>query len=147
MYPKQPLVHRAKHSTGQSLVELALTLPLLILILIGVLDLGRMLNAYVTIQNASREGARYGTDYPNDIAGIRQHVQTEAANSGITITNAMIPDPTVQNDGTYKDAPNNTQPNQSITVRVNYPFALITTYLFAGQQTIQLSVSATMQIK
>ncbi len=140
---------RATHCTarGQSLVELALTLPLLMLILIGTLDLGRMLIAYVTIQNAAREGARYGIDNPSDTTGIRQHAEAESANSGITITDSMIPTPIIQNDGTYRDPPDNTQPNQSITVQVNYPFTLITTYLFAGQQNIQLNVSATMQIK
>jgi Flp pilus assembly protein TadG len=60
-------VHRS--ARGQSLVELALTLPLLILILIGLLDLGRMLIAYVTIQNAAREGAHYGISNPDDTAG------------------------------------------------------------------------------
>ncbi len=136
-----------RSSPGQSLVEFALTLPLLILILIGTLDLGRMLIAYVTIQNAAREGARYGVENPNDTAGIMQHAEAESANSGITITDSMIPTPIIQNDGTYRDPPDNTQPNQSITVQVNYPFTLITTYLFAGQQNIQLNVSATMQIK
>jgi hypothetical protein len=79
--------------------------------------------------------------------GIRRQVEAEAANSGITITASMIPAPTIQNDGTYKDPPNHTQPNQSITVQVNYPFTLITTYLFAGLRTLQLNVSATMQIE
>jgi len=40
-------------------VEFALILPILILLLVGILDTGRAVNAYVTISNASREGARY----------------------------------------------------------------------------------------
>ena len=40
-------------------MEFALILPILILLLVGILDTGRAVNAYVTISNASREGARY----------------------------------------------------------------------------------------
>ena len=51
---------RAVTSTeGIALVEFALILPILILLLVGILDTGRAVNAYVTISNASREGARY----------------------------------------------------------------------------------------
>ncbi len=46
---------------GQSLVELALILPVLILVLLGILDFGRAFYAYNAISNAAREGARYGT--------------------------------------------------------------------------------------
>ncbi|MDE3088426.1 MAG: pilus assembly protein [Chloroflexota bacterium] len=138
---------RAGALAGQGFVELAILLPVLLVILIGVLDLGRLLGAYVTLTNAAREGARYGTDNPTDTAGIRQHVEAEANNSGLTITDSNIPNPVIQNDGTYKDPPQNTQPNQSIAVTVNYNFTLITTYLFAGQQNVPLSTSATMQVK
>jgi Flp pilus assembly protein TadG len=45
---------------GQSLVELALVLPLLILLLSGMVDLGRAFYGYISITNGAREGARYG---------------------------------------------------------------------------------------
>ncbi|MBI4788159.1 MAG: pilus assembly protein [Chloroflexi bacterium] len=147
LLPKRPSRSQKRGPAGQSLVEFALLLPILMIIFVGVLDLGRMYNAYMTIQNASREGARYGSDRSTDVSGIRAAVRAEAANSGITITDAMIPAPTVQNDGTFRDPPNNTQPNQSITVQVNYPFSLITTFLLAGQQTIPISANTTMQVK
>jgi Flp pilus assembly protein TadG len=43
---------------GQTLVEFALVLPLLILLLVGVFDFGRAIFAYNTINNAAREAAR-----------------------------------------------------------------------------------------
>ena len=46
-------------SRGTTMVEFALIVPVLLLLLFGILDLGRALNAYVTMSNASREGARY----------------------------------------------------------------------------------------
>jgi len=45
-------------SRGQTLVEFALVLPLFILVLLGLFDLGRAVYAYNTISNASREAAR-----------------------------------------------------------------------------------------
>lgn len=45
---------------GQDLVEFALVLPLLGLIIFGVLDLGRLFHAGITITNAARVGARIG---------------------------------------------------------------------------------------
>jgi len=43
---------------GQAIVELALTLPLLMLILLGVFDFGLMFQQYEVVTNAAREGAR-----------------------------------------------------------------------------------------
>lgn len=43
---------------GQSIVETALVLPVILLILTGIIDFGLMFNSYLIIANASREGAR-----------------------------------------------------------------------------------------
>ena len=58
---------------GQSMVELALTLPLLALILLGTVDLGRAFFYYTRLSNAVHQGALKGaytprlvTDDPND---------------------------------------------------------------------------------
>ncbi len=44
---------------GQSLVEMALTLPLLLLVVLGFIDLGRAVYYYSALGNAVREGARF----------------------------------------------------------------------------------------
>jgi Flp pilus assembly protein TadG len=51
---------------GQSLVEFALVLIPLFVILLGIIQFGFVFNAYVTITNAAREGARNGTIYIYD---------------------------------------------------------------------------------
>jgi Flp pilus assembly protein TadG len=45
------------HGRGQSLVEFALTLPLLLVLLLFALDVGRLFYVYVGVQNAVREAA------------------------------------------------------------------------------------------
>ncbi len=51
---------------GQSLVEFALVLIPLFIILLGIIQFGFIFNSYVTITNATREGARTGTVYMYD---------------------------------------------------------------------------------
>ena len=47
-----------KKNKGQSMVETALVLPVILLILLGIVDFGFLFNNYLVIDNASREGAR-----------------------------------------------------------------------------------------
>jgi hypothetical protein len=77
--------HGYTGSRGQELVEFAIVLPLLLLIVFGVLDLGRLFHALITITNAAREGARYAMIFPDDLTGIDSVTRREAQNSGITL--------------------------------------------------------------
>jgi hypothetical protein len=49
-----------KKSKGQSLVELALVLTVLLTLLAGMVEFGNLLNQYINIVEAAREGARFG---------------------------------------------------------------------------------------
>ncbi len=53
--------HRGRRERGQSLVEFAVLVPVFMLILIGMLEFGLMFNHDLTLQYASREGARVGS--------------------------------------------------------------------------------------
>lgn len=70
---------------GQSLVEFALVLPILLLMLAGVLDLGRYYHSFILVTNAAREGARYGSMNPNDSTGINASIQNAVSGSDVTI--------------------------------------------------------------
>ncbi|MHB8891143.1 MAG: TadE/TadG family type IV pilus assembly protein [Candidatus Limnocylindrales bacterium] len=58
--------HGPRHhrSRGQALVELALVTPILLLLLLGAVDLGRLFYARITVTNAAREGAMMAADSP-----------------------------------------------------------------------------------
>jgi hypothetical protein len=54
---------------GQTLAEFALTLPILLLLVFGTIEFGRLFQSWVTIQHVARETTRYTTtgDYRDDI--------------------------------------------------------------------------------
>ena len=76
---------------GQSLVEFALALPILILILSGLVDIGRAYFAYIYLEEAAAEAVKYLALYPEcviaDIAAEcadPNNAEWRARNSGST---------------------------------------------------------------
>lgn len=55
---------RHKQDAGQSMVEVAMFLPLLILIVIVLIDFGIVFASYLSLVNAAREGAVFSAMYP-----------------------------------------------------------------------------------
>ncbi len=72
------------------MVEFALILPLMVLIIAGIFDLGRAFFASITITNAAREGARFGALNPDYMTGVCIAAKTEALNTGITLHDSNI---------------------------------------------------------
>ncbi len=50
-----------KRRQGQTLAEFAITLPTLLILLFGVIEFGRVFQAWVSLQNAARTAARYAS--------------------------------------------------------------------------------------
>lgn len=73
-------IRLSKQREGQALVELALVLPVLLLILFGIVEFGRIFHAYLVITNAAREGAREGV-ISNSDSQIINTVETAVAPS------------------------------------------------------------------
>jgi Flp pilus assembly protein TadG len=61
-------------SRGQAMVEFALVVPLFILLLVGLFDVGRAVYAYNTVNNAAREAGRLAI-----VDQFEAHVQAEGA--------------------------------------------------------------------
>lgn len=53
-----------KQERGQSMIEFALTLALLLMLLAGLVDLGRAIFTYMALREAAQEGALYGSINP-----------------------------------------------------------------------------------
>lgn len=60
---------------GQSLVELAVGLMILLIMLAGLVDAGRALFTFMAMREAAQEGALYGSLEPDDINAIETRVR------------------------------------------------------------------------
>src|SRR5579862_1763154 len=82
--------HRCNHSprSGQTVVEMAMLLPLLLLLMVGIIEIGRYAYFDILISNAARAGAQYGAQsliQAADVAGIRTAAQNDGL-AAMTIT-------------------------------------------------------------
>ncbi|MFN2147451.1 MAG: TadE/TadG family type IV pilus assembly protein, partial [Anaerolineales bacterium] len=59
--------HRKQKFRGQTLVEFALVVPIMLLVLFAIIEIARLLHAWVTIENGARFGVRYAVtgDFQN----------------------------------------------------------------------------------
>jgi Flp pilus assembly protein TadG len=107
---------------GQGLVELALVLPLLLLILLGIADLGRAFYYTVMITGAAREAAAYAAVNPSaDAAAVAQHACNA---SGIAAFGSACPASFVVT--CIAACPTN---GGDSGIRVTYAFSFISAYL------------------
>ncbi|HUC59221.1 MAG TPA: TadE family protein [Streptosporangiaceae bacterium] len=96
---------------GAAAVEFALLLPVLLLLVFGLIDFGRALNAQITITQAAREGARLeALDQPNVVT------RTQAAATGLSGVGVTIVSSCPVGSGAGVDA----------EVQVTYPFTFVT---------------------
>jgi len=73
------------HKKGQAVVELVLVLPLLLLLIVGAIEYGRLISAKIVLTNASREGAYYLSMHSTDQTGATTAATNEANQSGVTL--------------------------------------------------------------
>jgi Flp pilus assembly protein TadG len=80
--------HRSRvPDRGAAAVEFALLLPVVLLIIFGIIDFGRMLNAQITLTEAAREGARAAALVKpgGEAAGIARAQQAAASAVGTIV--------------------------------------------------------------
>jgi hypothetical protein len=90
---------KRKTSRGQALVEFSLVIPIFLLLLVGLFDLGRAVFAYNTLTNAAREGARLAI-VNQDEASIIQHAKNASAVVELNVPNVEVDFWQTNNDGT-----------------------------------------------
>jgi len=130
-----------RQNAGQSLIETALALPVLISLLFGAAEYGRLCYVGIEITNAAHAGAVYGAQNrgtASDTAGITSSATSDAANlASVSVT------PQVLCAATYSDTPSSAnctgtpaivylQVNTQVTVA-----SLFNSYGFGGSYTLQ----------
>jgi Flp pilus assembly protein TadG len=98
-----------KSSRGQSMVEFAVILPVLLLLVMGAVDFGRAYFAYVSVTNGARNGAQYASQSPvaaEDADAIREAVLADTSdllNTSETNPEVSITTGTDGRGGLYAD--------------------------------------------
>ena len=132
-------------SKGQDLVEYALLLPFMLMLIMGIFDLGRVTFLYSTITNISREGARYGVVHQCDDAGVIAAAKDKAI--GIDPNDLIIPPP-AWNPADCSDP--NPPGSGTVTVSVSFDFLPLTpfiTNILGGGSSVPLNATTTMYLE
>lgn len=134
-----------KKQSGQSLVELAMSLMVILLLLLGAIEFSLALFQYVTIRDAAQEGAVYGSINPEDGAGIKYRVVAAASDvmnldpeDNVTVT---------LNGSDYCEGTTSGTPNSlTVTITFAHPISFPLVGPMIGSNTINLTANVTNTI-
>lgn len=107
------MVSFIRGNRGQSVVEFALVLPLLLLILFGITEFGRAWMTVNILTSSAREGARLAIVTAPDVPTVVAKVNQVCAAAGVTPTSITV------------DGPDPADPDRRVTVVVTSDFTLI----------------------
>jgi Flp pilus assembly protein TadG len=96
---------------------MALILPVMLIIMASVFDIGRVLDASIVITNAARVGARFGANHPTWYDSIRVRVVDFANDSGMNFTGVRL-------QGSHVAVQSGGAPGSSVIVTVTYDVPL-----------------------
>lgn len=110
---------------GTALVELALTLPIFIMVTLGIVEFGRAMMVAQLITNAAREGARLGIIDGSTNAEVENSIQSflaESANlQAADLTIAITVTPYTGNPDAGNEV-GNALPRDLVSIYVSVPF-------------------------
>lgn len=158
VFPRRKFVRAAGHDRcggerGAALVEFAFLLPFLLVITVGVIDLGRAYTTWVQLANAAHEGAVYAQTHPlaqapngancADPNNVTYHALTENGTKRTDLTVAVTPWV-----GCVASGPGQAiNPGDTVKVTVSKPFVPITPLLSSLIGPLTISSSVTMVVQ
>jgi general stress protein CsbA len=116
-----------KSEKGQSLVEYAFVLPLLLLLIFGIVDFGRYFHAALTVDHAGREAARAASVGKSDVVAVAVR-----NGSSISLTAGHV---------------QFSQSAEEATIRIVYPITFITPVIGSLVGTLQVEDTTVMRIE
>ncbi len=131
--PVKKLFH--KRENGQSAVEFALVLPILLILLCGIIDFGWVYYNQITLNNAAREGARYAVIHYDPAIDWKEQAESRMISGmvGVRSATAIVSDPV----------------EQQITATVTADAKLLTgfTSTILGKRSVTLHAACTMRLE
>jgi len=85
--------HRRRHreERGAAAVEFALVVPILIVVVLGIVNLGFVLAQQISLNNGARQAARFAVVEGRDCAGVIAEAQEGAETIGMTASEVPAP--------------------------------------------------------
>lgn len=124
-----------KNNRGQAIVEFALVIPWLLLLVVGILEFGLILNQYMVVAEAAREGARSAALGGDDA-------------TVVNVVKAAVPTPTMDRTKVQVAiSPSTRIRGSAVTVTVTYPLKTITQMMSVFFTDPNVSGSATMRME
>jgi len=140
-----------KKETGQSLVEVAISLPVILLLLLGTLDFGMAIFSYMILRDAAQEGAMYASFDPGNhdeierrARGISPHEAGSSFYSPVDLANKNLVKVLIKTTGKNCQGVAAGKSN-SIEVSVIYKYQMMTPFIqqIIGSDSIPLTAKAT----
>lgn len=145
---KAKMKSNQKKQSGQSLVELAISLMIILLLLLGAVEFSLALFQYVTIRDAAQEGAIYGSINPTDDTGIQFRAE-KAADDVVNLDPDTDVDVTINGqrcEGTTIVSGVSTPNSLTVTITFAHPITFPLVGPMIGSNTINLRASVTNTI-
>lgn len=104
------LFHRSEGHTGQGVVEFAVAIPVVLLVILGTIEFGRLLITHTAVSSASREAARFGAAVGFEDLGILPPYEdcVGIRDAAIRVTRAFIQIEDAEIDIQYDKGPGTT---------------------------------------
>jgi Flp pilus assembly protein TadG len=119
---------------GASLIEFSLVFVLFILIIAGLVELGRGVWAFTTIAHATRQGVRFAQTRGSANPPTADQVRDAVRNAAVGLDRSLVTVTTTWPGGVTR--------GELVTVRATYPFDLVTTGFVIRQSSITLAASS-----
>lgn len=143
-----PVLRRLRRELGVAMVETAIVLPLFLLLVFGLVEMGRLFQTYNTVQHAAREGARFAVTGRDDVvpgnrvASIKEVAGERAAGLSDDVDVSVrsfegVDDPTPTEDDAGGAC-------QLVEVEVEYDFTFVVPLIGALVPDLTVSGSETM---
>lgn len=121
---------------GVSLAEFGLILPIFLLIVLGMVDMGRGFNTYIGMLNATREGAIWLANTGDDLSGMNARIEGELERVGLTSSDVII---------TRTPSKSAYEAGDKITLIIEYPHQLLFGAI-TGIPTLTIHTEHTMSV-
>jgi Flp pilus assembly protein TadG len=148
---KHKFFRRVRSERGAELIELAIVLPILLLVFVAIIDFGLVMQRFLTLNNAAREGARIavlpGYSQTDVQTRVTQYVR-EGIGDNTASPTAVLTTVTIDPDGPG-GKPGFSAAQVTVTMTHSYLFLGPVSGLFGGGSfsSITLTARSTMRIE